>query len=171
MNSEKPANEPSTTAREAEAPETCATGPSLNSESGATLVEFSLSCLLFFFLLIGGMEMMRLGYNVLITEYASSWALRKAVVNQVADLNKADPTNRANDVETQLITFMRNMGITVDDSKITICATSGSCAADADSAGEAEELISVSINYNVPLLMGLGTYKVSSIVFGRNEPF
>lgn len=135
------------------------------------MVETSFTAGVFFFIIFTGCELLRLGFNIIISQYVATTVLRAAILGEgITDDGQA----RGNVIEDAVINeearFGVNLGATGagDNPLVTVCSPAG-CTP--DNAGNEDDLITIQIKYPLPLFFGLGTYTVNVAVTGKNEPF
>ncbi len=147
-------------------------------ERGAVLVETSFTAIVFFMIIFMGCELLRLGYNVMATNYVASRFLREAVIGNLdpLDYGKVEAGDiRGNQLEDKIIDYAAQLGLFLgpkdgNNPNVTVCDVGLNCSG-GDNAGTADNLIYVRINYTLPMFFGLGSYQVNTIYLAKNEPF
>lgn len=145
------------------------------------MLETAMTAGVFFMIIFLGCEMLRLGFNLIMTQYVTSTIIREAVIGNVAknmDSNYTVITNpeaRAQVMEDLLLDRAAELGLNLgpksdNNTSINICALGADCTKD-DNAGTSDELLSVQVRYTLPMFFGLGSYEINVTMLGKNEPF
>ncbi len=143
----------------------------LNDEQGAVMLEALLSIGLYLAIILFGCDLMRLGFNVISSQYVASKTMREMILG-----GPQSATDRADLLEDKLIASAADLGINLGPAAgnnpfVTVCSVAGGDCSGGDHAGEEEQLVSIRIRYPVSLFFGLVAYPVDIVVLGRNEPF
>lgn len=139
------------------------------------MVETAFSIGLFFLLILSGVELMRLGYNVMCAHYAISSQMRQAILGPTDATQAAmTPAQRGKWIEDQVVQRARSLGVSLDSPQannpyVSVCTLDPGCVA--DNAGGENVAIYIEVNYPLSLFFGLAQYNVRAIAIGRNEPF
>ena len=142
------------------------------------MLETAITAWVFFTIIFLGCEMLRLGYNIIMTEYAASRVLREAVTGAANPTTYAvvsDPAARGAQIEDNVINLAASFGLNLgpaagDNPHVSVCPLGVDCTG-GDNAGPGETSMTLKVRYPLPMLFGLTTYTVNVIVIGQNEPF
>jgi hypothetical protein len=145
----------------------------LRMERGAVVLETALSAAAFFFILVTGFDMMRLGYNVMSAHYAVTKVMRQAILG-----GPGSGTDRGTAIENQVVAEAGSLGINISSAAannpfVIVCSSIATpcMPGDPDNAGEENDLFSIHLRYPLHLFFGFGEYNVDVVAIGRNEPF
>ncbi len=143
-------------------------------ERGATSVEVAGSVMVFFLIILGGMEVMRFAYITLATQVVAISSTRFLSIGACTGVSCSTAAGRAESVEAQMIEYAKVLSVTLTDSNVCIRPGSSPICNPGntnDDAGPPREVVFVRISVNVPLLFGFGQYQVNAEALAKNEPF
>ena len=146
-----------------------------NSESGAMMVEVSLSIIAFLALIILTFDTVRLASTAAQAQFAASTALRKMVINTTEDT-----TTRTTEFNTAVSEAITEAGLRAADttSEFTALDVTDFVNGDApvpanlvfsNTTAEGGELISITITSTVDFVFGAFSFDVSGTAMGRAE--
>lgn len=138
-----------------------------HSESGATLVEFSVVGSLFFFLILLGAELLRLSYTTLVVQYVSADILRETVIGPSS--NNSLEYDHAQAMKTQFIARAYGMGVAISPEAVRFCVEP-EFDCQTDTTGNGGEMLVLRVQHRTQLLFW-GEHIVKTFVLGRNEVF
>lgn len=154
---------------------------------GASIVEFAFTLPIFFLVLAGAVDISRALYSALTVRYAVTSAARWGITGQSAS-GESSLTSRTDDsqtcdsscqrayaIESRIATTVSGLGLDPQKLTVRICPESSDCTK-RNNAGTANQFVLMQASYPVDLffsgmLQRQSPFKVSSIVFVKNEPF
>lgn len=142
--------------------------PFRKEEYGATVLEVSISLLVFLFTLVVGIELALISYQKASLRYALIAAGgRTAILG-----NTPSGYNRLLFIKETLIARANQFGVELSPSDIRIClASDPMCSGESQNAGRGEDWIYISAEKEINRLTFIPTIKISSSLVVRNESF
>ncbi len=137
----------------------------LRNESGAVMLEFALTSMLFLSLIVVTMESAVAGFRALTTQYVASDAVRQGILFRDYDNVPA--------LKTYIVDLGQRLGVTIDPALIEICGgddlnEEGRCGG-ASNMGESERFLAVQIETTTPYFLGLMEIQLLGQAMSRNE--
>lgn len=145
----------------------CSThGAGVRNESGAVMLEFALTSMLFLSLIVVTLESAVAGFRALTIQYIASAAVRQGALSQA-------PLDNVPALKTHIVELGQSLGVTIDPDRIEICGgddlnDDGLCGGVLN-MGVPERFLAVQVETTTPYFLGMMEINLLGQALSRNE--
>ncbi len=152
-----------------------------SAENGTVMLEFAFTALIFFGVILMGIDLTRVLFNTVTLQFSvaqtARWAKTADSVTSIRPgltvpiLGCHQGCERANEISYAVGDFMEAFSAGKKDLEIEVCREGVQCSPGDNDAGRPYEYVVISARKPVKLLFKNESYWVSASVLYRNEPF